>query len=160
MKTAYDDFLEILDKFKRLSFFALGAGVVVPFFAYVANISPVWPPGVMLLTALVELVCLIVVFQLLRTRGRYTVNRFIVFTAALLCLASLGYLMVFSVFTYVTPHTNERYTKGFVCLPEIKKYFYDKCPLVGRDILSGLQYSADKVWTGWSIVSGLQAPML
>jgi hypothetical protein len=53
MSTGYDDFLDILKKFRMLSVVALSTGAAV--FAYVAQIAPPWPPGVMLLTALTEL---------------------------------------------------------------------------------------------------------
>jgi hypothetical protein len=151
MKTAYDDFREILREFQSLSVGALGAGAAVPFFAYVANIAPPWPPGIMLLTALTELVCLIVVFQFLRPKGRKVVNRVIATVASLLCLSSLGYLIFIAIFTYVTPHTNERFSKGFVCRPEIHQFYPDQCPFATREFLSGLQYNADNIWMDWSV---------
>ena len=151
MNTAYDDFLDILQKFTTLSFGALGVGAAVPFFAYVANIAPPWPPGIMLMTALTELVCLIVVFQFLRTKGRKLVDRVIAALALSLSLASLAYLILIAIFTYVTPHTNERFVKGFVCRPEIQKFYWNQCPFVSRDLLSGLQYTAENVWVDWSV---------
>jgi hypothetical protein len=151
MGSAYDDFLDIFQKFRTLSVTALGTGAAVPFFAYVVNIAPPWPPGIMLLTALTELVCLIVVFQFLRSKGRKTVNRAVATLALLLCPTSLAYLTFIAIFTYVTPHTNERFAKGFVCKPEIQRFYPDQCPLVGRDVLSGLQYTAENVWTDWSV---------
>jgi hypothetical protein len=150
MTTAYDDFLDVLRKFRTLSATALGAGAAVPFFAYVAKISPPWPPGIMLLTALTELVSLILVFQFLRIKGRTPVNRAMAVIAPSLFIFSLGYLLLFSIFTYVTPHTNERYVKGFVCRPEIQKFVLE-CPMVGRDVLSSSQWTADNIWQEWSI---------
>jgi hypothetical protein len=149
--TAYDEFLDILKKFRTLSIGALSTGAAVPFFAYVANIAPAWPPGIMLLTALTELVCLIMVFQFLRTKGRRPVNRSMAIMAPLLFITSFIYLVLFSIFTYLTPHTNERFTKGFVCRPEIKKLYPDQCPLVGRDVLADAQYTAENIWMDWSV---------
>jgi hypothetical protein len=151
MKTAYDDFLDILRKFRALSVGALGVGSAVPFAAYLAKMAPPWPPGIMLVTALTELVCLIVVFQFLRTKGRKVINRAVAAFAVLLCLASLAYLIFLAVFTYVTPHTNERFVKGFVCRPEIQRFYADQCPLVSRDLLAGLQYTAENIWVDWSV---------
>ena len=88
--TAYDDFLDIMKRFKTLSVGALGIGTAAPFFAYVGGIAPPWPPGMMLITALTELVCLIVVFQFLRTKGRKLVNRVIAALTLSLSLASLA----------------------------------------------------------------------
>jgi hypothetical protein len=151
MPNAYDDFLDILKKFRTLSITALGTGAAVPFFAYVANIAPAWPPGIMLLTALTELVCLILVFQFLRTKGRRPVNRIMAIMAPLLFITSFIYLVLFSIFTYLTPHTNERFTKGFICRPEIEQLYPGQCPLVGRDVLADAQYTAESVWMDWSV---------
>jgi hypothetical protein len=151
MRTAYDEFLDIIRKFRTLSVSALGTGTAVPFFAYVANIAPPWPPGIMLLTALTELVCLIVVFQFLRAKGRKLVNRVVAYLAVLLCLNSFAKLIIIAIFTYVTPHTNERFVKGFVCRPEIQQFYPDQCPFASREILSGLQYTAENVWLDWSV---------
>jgi hypothetical protein len=150
-KTAYDDFLDILKKFRKLSVTALGVGAAVPFFAYVANIAPPWPSGVMLLTALTELVCLILAFQFLRTKERGPVNLAMGIMAPLLFLVSLGYLVLIAVFTYVTPQTKERFVKGFVCKTDIERLYPGECPFVSREILSGAQWNADQIWTEWSI---------
>jgi hypothetical protein len=71
--------------------------------------------------------------------------------APLLFITSFIYLVLFSIFTYLTPHTNERFTKGFVCRPEIKKLYPDQCPLVGRDVLADAQYTAENIWMDWSV---------
>jgi hypothetical protein len=71
--------------------------------------------------------------------------------APLLFLTSLGYLTAIAVFTYVTPHTNERFTKGFVCRPEVQRLYPDQCPFVSRNVLSNAQYTAENVWTDWSV---------
>jgi hypothetical protein len=151
LNTAYDDFLEIIKRFKTLSVGALGIGTAVPFFAYVGGIAPPWPPGIMLMTALTELVCLIVVFQFLRTKGRKLVNRVIAALTLSLGLASLAYLILIGIFTYVTPHTNERFVKGFICRPEIQEFYGNQCPLVSRDLLSSAQYTAENIWLDWSV---------
>lgn len=150
-KTAFDDFLEILEKFRKLSITALGTGAAVPFFAFVANIAPPWPPGVMLLTALTELVALILAFQFLRTKERHPVSLAMGIMATLLFIVSFVYLVLIAIFTYVTPQTKERFVKGFVCRLDIERLYPGECPFVGREILSRAQNNADQIWTDWSI---------
>src|SRR3954452_11144013 len=57
-----DEFFQIIKQFRAVSLSMLTGAGAVPFFAYLAQIAPPWPPGVMLLTALVELIALIAVF--------------------------------------------------------------------------------------------------
>lgn len=149
--TAYDEFLEILSKFRKLSVTALGTGAAVPFFAYVANIAPPWPPGVMLLTALTELVCLILAFQFLRTKEQGPVNLAMGIMAPLLAIVSLAYLALISFFTYVTPQTKERFVKGYVCRTDIERLYPAECPLVSNETLAKAAYNADQIWTSGSI---------
>jgi hypothetical protein len=150
-RTAYDDFLGILKKFRALSTSALGTGAAVPFVAYLTSISPPWPPGIMFLTALTELVCLIVVFQFLRERGRKIVNRALGGFVACLFVVSSVYLVLFSIFTFAAPKTGERLVKGFLCNPPIRKAYFDDCPLLNIGYLRDAQYTPELLWQEWSI---------
>jgi hypothetical protein len=150
-KTGFDDFLDVLKKFRTLSVTALGSGAAVPYVAYVAKIAPPWPPGIMLLTSLTELICIIVTFQFLRPKGRRVINRVLAVTVILLLLTSFAYLATFSTFTYVTPHTGERWVKGFVCRSDVLRLYPDECPLVGLDALRGAQWTAENIWREWSV---------
>lgn len=150
MPTGYDDFLETLKNFRSLSSTALGAGAMVPFVAYVANISPPWPPGIMLITALIELVTIIMVFQLTRPLGRAVINRVLIYNCVFLFMASLVYLILFSWLTFVTPKTGQRWVAGFYCLNETR-LVYGECLFLPYNALPDAQYEAAKLWTGWSI---------
>lgn len=150
-KTGFDDFLEVLKKFKTLSITALGGGAAVPYFAYVAKIAPPWPPGIMLLTSLTELICIIVTFQFLRTKGRRVINKVVGITVILLLVTSVVYLTTFAIFTYVPPHTSVRSVKGFICRTDILRLYADQCPLVGLDVLSDAQWTAENIWREWSV---------
>ena len=138
MRTAYDDFLDIIRKFRGLSVTALGMGGAVPFFAYVARIAPPWPPGIMLVTALTEIVCLIVVFQFLRSKRK-------LITASsppsrCCCLASLGYFLLAILHTLRLIRTSDS-LKGSYVGRKYKKVLCRSCPFVARYPL-GLQYTA------------------
>ncbi|MBY5721044.1 hypothetical protein HFO33_31500 [Rhizobium leguminosarum] len=150
-QSGYDDFLSTLANYKSLSASAIGAGGIVPFFAYVGDLAPPWPPGIMLLTALTQLVALVVAFQLIKPLKRYVVNIAIVTLSAILCIFSLAYLVLFASLTYTTPATKERWVKGFVCLDQVQK-IHPECPYLSRDTISDGQNDADKLWTVSSIV--------
>ena len=52
VKSGFDEFLEILADFRNLSAVMLGTSIAIPFIAYVMNIVPPWPPGLVLITVL------------------------------------------------------------------------------------------------------------
>jgi hypothetical protein len=150
-KTGYDDFLDVLKKFRGLSAIALGTSVTVPFVAYLSGIVPPWPPGVVLVTALLELVVLVVVFQFLRNSPRRVTNRVIAVSAPLLVVFSALYLLLFSFFTYPIPTSSTRSVKGFVCQNGLLKSYADSCPFLTTDYLKDVAYTAEALWQGWSI---------
>lgn len=44
--TGWDEFIDVIKNFRLLSVIAIGTGGIVPFAAYLANLSPPWPPNV------------------------------------------------------------------------------------------------------------------
>jgi hypothetical protein len=150
-QTGYDEFLGILKRFRTLSVTSLAGGAAVPFVAYVAAVAPPWPPGIMLLTALTELLSLVIAFQFLHRKTRRIANRAIACGGIVTFATSFLYLILFSVFTFVTPKTGERWVKGFVCNPVISKAYADECPLLGLGRLQEAQYNSETLWQDWSI---------
>ena len=68
-------FKELLEEFKGLSVWAVGGSIAVPFAAALASLSPPWPPAIVLVTAVAELVALIYVYQFLKSAKRKNINR-------------------------------------------------------------------------------------
>jgi hypothetical protein len=61
-RTGFDDFRALLRDVRELWGWA-AAAATVPFLANFLSLSPPWPAAIPYLTALVELVCLILVFS-------------------------------------------------------------------------------------------------
>lgn len=148
-------FKELLKEFRNLSTWAVGGSVAVPFAAALTSMSPPWPPGIVLVTAIAELVALIFVYQFLKSAGRKRINVTMVLSGIMLAILGTGYFAAVSLYTYrVTyrvPTTKERFVKGCVCTPEASAIFKDKCPDLGMDELKTAEYDADRLWTGRSI---------
>jgi hypothetical protein len=145
-------FKALLREFRGLSWGVLGAGVAVPFAAELASLSPPWPPAVTGLTAITELVVLVLVYQFLRASRRRVINRVLVIAAIILAVSALTYLAVNSELTYETRGPKkERLVKGFECKEAALKIFGDSCPLLGSDEISLAQWNAETLWTSRSI---------
>lgn len=156
VNTAFDDFLVMMSRFKRLSFLAIGAGVAVPFVAGLASISPPWPPGVELMTAVVELLALILVFHILYRKKRRRATLVLGSSAALLIITAAAYLVLSSLLTFTTPEPgNTRQVKGLVCQSHIEETFPSQCPLdITAETLAGAGWDPDQIWTPTSIAAG------
>jgi hypothetical protein len=150
-RTGYEDFLEVAKKFRKLSFGVIGGGAVAPFAAYVAGITPPWPHGITLPTALVELVVLILVFQFFRRSPRKVINKVMRLSAAGLFVASALYLSLFSFATFEIGDSKERDVKGFVCVEKLPDATRAECPFVGQERLKDAAFHAELIWRPWSI---------
>ena len=151
MATGLDAFKQLLTEFRGLSIWAVGGSVVVPFAAALAELSPPWPPGVVLVTAIVELLALVFVFQFLRSAKRQAINWVLSLSTLVLFVSSTLYLLSLSLYTYQVPTTKERFVKGYQCTPEAVIVFKDKCPDLGLDELKSAEYESERLWTRRSV---------
>jgi hypothetical protein len=149
-KSGYDEFREIAKRFKSVSVATVGAGGTVPFVAYLAGIAPPWPPGVLGLTALSQLVCLILAYQFARGRSKQVIDRTMVILVLFLVVFAIVYLSIFATFTFPTPGNTGRALKGLICQDSVAK-MYPSCPFLGIDVLQLAEYHAPYVWKEWSI---------
>lgn len=153
MAGGIDDFKRLLDEFRGLSTWSVGGAVAVPFAAALVDLSPPWPKGAVLVTAVVELLVLALVFQFLRNARKNVINWTMAASVLVLAVVSPIYLLQLSLYTYEVPTTKERFVKGDECTPDAKEVFPDRCPDLGLDELRGAEYAAERLWTGRSIAS-------
>ena len=121
--------------------------LVLPLGAERAGITPPWPRGLAVLTAVLEAALIFVAFSLFRTANRGAIRKTVTTSIVVLVFATVAYLGAQSVFVYQTPVTGERFAKGFVCTAEARAVFKDKCPFLDEDELRGAEYDAQRLWT-------------
>src|SRR3954464_10127898 len=81
-----------------------GAGAAtVPLVANLVSLAPPWPRAIVYLTAVIELITLIVAFHFFKTSPRRVVNRVLASSVAVLLVTSVVYLALLSEFTYSVP---------------------------------------------------------
>lgn len=144
-------FKELLQEFRGLSLWAVGGSVAVPFAAALASLSPPWPPSIVLVTAVAELVALIYVYQFLKQAKRKSINTILAVSGLVLVVLGTVYLVAISLYTYEVPTTKERFVKGYQCTSDASAVFKEKCPDLGLDELKTAEYDADRLWTPRSI---------
>ncbi len=151
MANGLDEFKIFLKEFRGLSLWAVGGSIVVPFAAALADLSPPWPNGIVPVTAIVELLALILVFQFFRNSKRKVVNRILLVAVVLFAITGTIYLASVSYFTYEVPTTHEQFVKGYECSADAKAVFTYKCPDLGLDELKTAEFEAERLWTRRSI---------
>jgi hypothetical protein len=152
MASGLDQFKRLLKEFRGLSQWAvIGGSVVVPFAAYLASLSPPWPTGIVPVTAVVELIALMLVFQFYHDASRRVINRVLLASVAVFALTGVAYLGSVSYFTYEVPTTKERFVKGYECTADARLVFKERCPDLGLDELRTAEYEAERLWTRKSI---------
>jgi hypothetical protein len=153
MARGIDDFKRLLAEFRGLSTWAVGSAVAVPFAAALVDLSPPWPKGAVLATAIVELLALALVFQFLRRSRKGLINGTLAASVLVLAVVSPIYLLQLSLYSYEVPTTRERFVKGDECTPAAHKVFADRCPDLGLDELKTAEYAAERLWTRRSVAS-------
>jgi hypothetical protein len=136
----------------RLRWYGALAGMVaVPATASAAGLTPPWPPGTWIATAMIGAVIVALLRAPLQRLPRIGVTRIIAITSAVLVLAAAGYLYASSVYVYQVPSTNARLAKGFVCTPEALLVYKNRCPQLGLDELREAEFEAERLWTPASV---------
>jgi TIR domain len=130
---------------------AIVGGTGLPFIGAFIGLSPPWPRGAAVITAIVTVIATILFFSLLKPVSFRSLNRAIVASALGLTTLASTYLVAVSLFTYQTPTTKEHWAKGYACSAEALVVYKDKCPNLGIDELREAEFEAERLWTAQSV---------
>jgi hypothetical protein len=150
--TGLDDFKRVLSEFSNLSLWAAGASVAFPFIASFLSVIPPWPIGLNVITAVIQLVTLIVAYQTFSRNAR-RITRNVKWLAILGLFLLLLYMGIFTLFTVYIPPAHRSIVIGYECLPDAKKVFEAKCPFLTIDDLSAAAFDEFVLWTKPSIMA-------
>lgn len=155
MTTDTRDLRRFFSEFRRFAFWALAGAFAIPFAGSFIDLAPPWPAAVALLTAVFEVVCLVIVYIFLDRTGKRTARRVIVSCIPIAALGLGGYLILYSMFVFAIPTTGERVVAGFECTATAREIvtaeFLQSCPFLNADVLASANYAADRIWTKPSI---------
>jgi hypothetical protein len=145
-------FWRLLKDVRHLLVWAVGSATI-PIVAGFASLYPPWPPAIVQVTALLQVVTLILVYQYLRLSSVKVINRTLFAGAVILCLVSTLYLVALSQFTFTEPISKLRFVKGFVCTKDALALYANLCPWLGDDQLREAEWESARMWTPWSITA-------
>jgi hypothetical protein len=151
-QSGLNEFREVITDVRSLTSWAVNAAVAAPLVDFVLHIGAPWPPGVPIITSLIELISLICVFHFWFRKSQRKLTRRMVIALAVFLLSLFSYLYLFDSYSFVNPATSKRYAKGFIVRTEIQALIPNqiKDP---EEALGGLEYKEEEVWTHGSITA-------
>jgi hypothetical protein len=143
-------FWHLLREVRHLLTWGVGSATV-PIAIGFTSFYPPWPPAIVQLTALLQVVALVLTYHTFRQASAKVLNRLLATSAAVLCIGSLLYLVGLSQFTFTEPLSKLRFVKGFICTSDAFTVYHDMCPWLGDDQLRQAEWEAPRLWTLWSV---------
>jgi hypothetical protein len=110
-----------------------------------------FPPRLEWITAVIQLVCVIVIYQLYRNATKKVASRNIIVLAVVSGLALLTYLWLLSESAFFVRSLNRYIVVGYECLPRALQAHSDQCPRLNLHILAGALYQEAELWSSRSL---------
>jgi len=149
--TGLDDFKAVLKEYSNLAIWVAGGSVALPFIASFLSIIPPWPKGLDVITAIFQLLTLILVFQTLSGSSRRKVSRNVIILFVACFVTILAYIVVFISFTIYVPAAKRYIVVGYSCTSDAARVYTDTCPDLGYSALAGVAFDEFRLWTKGSI---------
>ncbi|MGR9202226.1 hypothetical protein [Rhizobium leguminosarum] len=111
------------------------------------GIAPPWPSAIVQITAVSQLVILVLAYQFSIGSTRKTINLVMVIAAGILAVGAVCYLSLFSLLTY------NHGVRGFICTMNATAVYGDGCPLLDQRSIDEAS-SPDVLWTPVGLLLG------
>jgi hypothetical protein len=126
--------------------------VALPAAADAVNLTPPWPGGIVISSALLQLLTAVIAFQLMSEASRRDVSRFVALVGCVVLILGGAYLFALSQLIFIGGPAKERLVKGLWCTAQALSLpdFAPSCPLL-TDGLIAKAPSVDMLWPDTSI---------
>jgi asparagine N-glycosylation enzyme membrane subunit Stt3 len=151
MSTSLDGFKALVKEYRGLLTLALSASLALPLAANFLDLSPPWPAGIFVLTAVVELAVLALVYHLVGRAKKRIISLVMLLAFVGFSASGVWYLMKVSTYTFEAPTNHERMVKGDECTKPAIAVYGDRCPRLGIQELREAEYNPETLWTPESI---------
>jgi hypothetical protein len=110
------------------------------------DLAPPWPPALVQLTALAQLIALIFVYQHFRRAGRIRTGRLMRRAGLVLAVFATFYLAGHSLLVFEMPN-GEHDMRGLQCSADALAVYGGACPFLPTDLIAEAEFTADRLWT-------------
>jgi hypothetical protein len=153
-----DDFRSYFSQFIGLIVGGTAATALVLVTALI-DLAPPWPPAVVQVTGVVQLVALIFVFQVMKTAGKARINRTMLRSVALLAVFLTAYLAAHSLLVFQMPDGSLG-LRGLWCTANAYAVYEGSCPLLTRDEIADAEFTAGRLWTPLGLTAARMTMLL
>lgn len=152
MTTGLDEFKSVLAEYRSVALWAGLSTSSVPFIAAFAGVTPPWPDGIAYMTAVVQLIGIILTLKLYSDADKRSIGRNLSILTVVILVLLLSYIFVFSQFTIFDPARNGRIVIGYECTAKVLQAYPElTCPSVGFEELRNAAFKEAELWTMLSI---------
>ena len=150
-RTGLDDFRDFVSDFNSLSAISAKGAIALPLADLFTNIGPPWPPLLAPITSVIQILVLILVFQLWYDLSETQVKfRIKLGTAAILVFFFLYLALAIGLVIDNIPG-GSRTVEGFIVRPDIQEILGPG--FSARQALEATEYNPYEVWTRGSIIA-------
>lgn len=123
----------------------------LPFIAAFIDVIPPWPRGVQYITAIFQLVAIVVAYKFSVGIDRARVERNMLYFLAIICVLFVCYLFGFSLFSIHVPKGGFYIVGGYQCTERAFVVYKTDCPFLNLDALKAVSYDETELWTKLSL---------
>lgn len=156
-KNGIEEFKEVMADFRGVTSLLAKGAVAAPFADIIlrqfdTSLGPPWPPGVLIITSVAELLILMCVFNFFFKAKAKTLDKLIVGALVALCITFVGYLLLFSHFTEPHPKTHKLMVLGYEPVSEDMRQAFAE-GYTNNQALEENEYTPARIWTERSITN-------
>ncbi len=151
-KNGLDDFYELLKKYGNILAVGLGSAAIL-LITHLTSASPPWPPAVLQISAIYQLIALIFVHQFFTENSKSVFDRRICSFIIIFVGVSVAYFAANSLLIY-SGTNGDRFVKGLICTADALDQFPKSCPILSDSEISTTGYEGEVLWTAVGLMLG------
>lgn len=145
-KTGMDEFFSFTSDFTKLIGVAFASGFVLLLTQF-SSAMPPWPKAIFQLSAVFQVMILILVYQVHFRVSRARTTRHLRTTFLLFAVSVAVYFPTVSMLEFSSPN-GDRFLRGLTCTKEATQLFGSACPFLSLDQIAEASFDDFTLWTG------------
>lgn len=144
-KNGLDDFFLFTSDFSKIIGVAFASGFVLLLTQF-SSAMPPWPKAIFQLSAVFQVMILILVYQVYFRVGRARTTRHLRMVFFLFAVSVLVYFPAVSMLEFSSPN-GDRFLRGLICTEEATQLFGSSCPYLSADQIAEASFDDFTLWT-------------
>lgn len=151
-KTRIENFHGLTKEYGNILAVGFGSAAIL-LISQLISVAPPWPSAIIQISAVYQLLVLIVVAQFFTEKRKSVFDKRIRLFVSGFFAISIIYFAALSVFVYSGPN-GDRFVRGLICTQDALALFSDSCPLLSDREISRAGYDGGELWTTTGLMLG------